>query len=136
MKIIGLFSIILVGCGEAQIVAECTMNGFGHGQCSFSNVGTARGAGCGKGVAYRIQGEPANWDDGMIIYGPILCTGDLTPSSTTQQVFSIPQTSLLCIDHNRDVWTHNCEFQYVWNRHEEGGNKLRIDMFGSESVSY
>lgn len=38
-----LAAVILCGCGEAKITAECTLNGFGVGQCVFHNAGTAEG---------------------------------------------------------------------------------------------
>jgi hypothetical protein len=39
-----LSALSLIGCGQSTIDNSCSMNGYGSGECSFTNTGSGTGA--------------------------------------------------------------------------------------------
>lgn len=83
---------------------ECVMNGFGQGNCSFTNTGKSSGSACGI-----IQ-----------VYGPVslssgtFCSGKVDPQSTVKVEFSIPQVNIAC-DDGYSKWSDICSFNFILN---------------------
>lgn len=60
--------------GEAQIDASCGINGFGAGNCTFTNTGDGSGSVCGVVVLTDHRGDT--------IESGTICSGKLEPSSS------------------------------------------------------
>src|SRR4051812_8993419 len=54
---IATLGLLAVGCGKARVEETCTMNGFGQGECNFTNTGTAAGSLCGRIVVRKKSDE-------------------------------------------------------------------------------
>jgi len=87
-----LLSIVILGCGKSSIQKECTTNGIGEGQCSFTNLGTAKGSQCGRmSVGFKhISGMMKT------AKSAIFCSGEVEPKSTNIIKFNIPNMKELC----------------------------------------
>ncbi len=108
MRILLILCVVAVvgGCGKADIEAQCTLNGFGAGSCSFTNTGNGKGAICGKIVLTRTDGGEARGESNRF------CSGQVEQSSTTKVEFSMPDVRDVC-DHTSDQkWTQVCEFEF------------------------
>lgn len=88
--------------GEPKIEQRCTMNGFGAGTCTFTNVGDGSGTVCGHIVVSRTGG-------GSDQSGP-LCSGNIEPSSTKNIEFNVPSTNELCSGNGK--WSDVCSFTF------------------------
>lgn len=95
------------------IIAEsCVMNGYGKGECSFTNTGKTAGAVCGQ---IHVQGP------GIAMSDPF-CSGQVAPMSTTKIDFNIPAVDELC-DNGFESWTEKCSFDFV-ERGLNGGDTV------------
>lgn len=90
--VVFLLGIIFIGCGNPSIQKECTVNGIGEGQCSFTNLGTAKGSLCGRmSVGFkRVSGSFKTTKSA------IFCSGEVEPQSTNIVKFNIPGMKALC----------------------------------------
>jgi hypothetical protein len=85
------------------IVEEsCVMNGWGQGECSFTNSGKTAGAKCGT---INVQGPGMAQSDKF-------CSGMVEPMSTEKVEFKIPAVNELC-DNGFESWTKKCDFTFV-----------------------
>jgi len=80
----------------------CVMNGYGKGDCSFTNTGKTAGAQCGY---ISVQGPG-------VVTSDQFCSGSVQPYSTTKVEFDIPAVNDLC-DNGFESWTEKCEFTFV-----------------------
>jgi len=82
----------------------CIMNGWGKGDCKFTNTGKTAGYQCGY---ISVQGPG-------VVYSEQFCSGSVQPYSTTKVEFDIPAVNELC-DNGFESWTKKCEFSFVPN---------------------
>jgi hypothetical protein len=81
---------------------DCIMNGYGKGDCKFTNTGKTAGAQCGyievkgPGVAKSEQ----------------FCSGMVQSFTTNKVEFDIPAVNELC-DNGFESWTEKCEFTFI-----------------------
>jgi hypothetical protein len=80
----------------------CVMNGYGKGDCSFTNTGKTAGAQCGY---ISVQGPG-------VVTSEQFCSGSVQPYSTTKVEFDIPAVNDLC-DNGMESWTEKCNFDFV-----------------------
>jgi hypothetical protein len=80
----------------------CVMNGYGKGDCSFTNTGKTAGAQCGY---ISVQGPG-------VVTSEQFCSGSVQPYSTTKVEFDIPAVNDLC-DNGMESWTEKCKFDFV-----------------------
>ena len=84
------------------IIAEsCTMNGWGVGECNFTNTGKTAGAKCG---VINVQGPG-------VVQSDKFCSGMVEPMSTEKVEFKIPAVDELC-DNGFQSWTEKCNFDF------------------------
>jgi hypothetical protein len=82
----------------------CVMNGYGKGDCKFTNTGKTAGAQCGyievkgPGVAKSEQ----------------FCSGSVQPYSTNSVEFNVVEVNELC-DNGFESWTKKCEFSFIFS---------------------
>jgi len=82
----------------------CVMNGYGKGDCKFTNTGKTAGAQCGH----------------IEVYGPgtakseQFCSGLVGSYSTNKVDFDIPAVNELC-DNGFESWTKKCTFNFIPN---------------------
>jgi hypothetical protein len=81
---------------------DCIMNGFGHGNCKFTNTGKTAGAQCGY---IEVQGPG-------VAKSEQFCSGSVQPLSTTSVEFDIPTVRELC-DNGFESWMKKCSFGFV-----------------------
>ena len=86
------------------IEASCTMNGYGKGECSFTNSGKSTGAKCGS---ITVNGPG-------VVQSDKFCSGQVAPMSTEKVEFNIPAVDELC-DNGFDDWRDKCEFSFTEN---------------------
>ena len=84
------------------VEASCVMNGYGKGDCSFTNTGKTPGAKCGN---IHVDGPGTVFSDKF-------CSGQVQPQSTTKVEFNIPAVDKLC-DNGFGPWTDKCNFSFV-----------------------
>lgn len=84
------------------ITEECVMNGFGQGNCAFTNTGKTAGAVCG---VIKVIG-PGTAESSKF------CSGQVQPMSTEKVDFTIPEVDELC-DNGFESWTEKCDFTFV-----------------------
>lgn len=96
----------VVGCGKPHVEQSCTMNGFGQGECSFTNTGTAVGSVCGKVIVRKKKGETETAESS------VFCSGEVGKQSTTKVEFKIPAVNAMCSGGN---WQENCGFVFKAN---------------------
>ena len=84
------------------IEEECVMNGFGMGNCTFTNTGKTTGAVCG---VIQVNGP------GQVHSGKF-CSGQVEPQSTEKVEFHIPQVDQLC-DNGFASWMEKCDFTFL-----------------------
>jgi hypothetical protein len=84
------------------IEASCVMNGFGVGECSFTNSGKSTGAKCG---VINVQGPG-------VVQSDKFCSGQVQPMSTEKVEFKIPAVDQLC-DNGFEDWGDKCDFSFV-----------------------
>jgi hypothetical protein len=85
------------------IIAEsCTMNGYGQGECNFTNTGKSAGAKCG---VIAVQGPG-------VVQSDKFCSGQVAPMSTEKVEFKIPAVDELC-DNGFESWTEKCSFGFL-----------------------
>ena len=84
------------------IEAACVMNGFGEGNCKFTNTGKTAGPQCGNIV---VQGPG-------VAKSEQFCSGLVQPYTTNKVEFSIPEVRELCSNGFED-WTKKCPFSFV-----------------------
>ena len=82
--------------------SSCVMNGYGKGDCSFTNTGKTAGAQCGN---IHVEGPGAVFSDKF-------CSGQVQPQSTTKVDFNIPAVNDLC-DNGFNPWTDKCSFSFI-----------------------
>lgn len=78
------------GCGSPHLESNCTMNGLGAGECSFTNTGTASGSMCGRIAVARNDGRAGRASSATF------CSGEVAARSTTKVEFTIPEVRSLC----------------------------------------
>lgn len=108
----------LTACGDPNIEAECVMNGFGKGECSFTNTGDAPGAQCGRIYVqrrYTSTSDPKRPD----VTSSTFCSGEVAPSSTAKVEFNVPDVSTHCEPkHPTAKWSSMCSFEFKLNDSE------------------
>ena len=82
----------------------CVMNGYGKGDCKFTNTGKTAGAQCGY---ISVQGPG-------VVTSEQFCSGSVQPYSTNKVEFDIPAVNELC-DNGFESWTKKCDFTFVLN---------------------
>ena len=95
------------------ITEDCVMNGFGQGNCTFTNTGKTPGAVCG---VIQVMG-PGTAESSKF------CSGQVQPQTTEKVEFHIPQVDQLC-DNGFESWTEKCDFTFVRDdapKTQEGG---------------
>jgi len=97
---------LVVGCGKPHVEQTCTMNGFGQGECSFTNTGTAAGSVCGKVVVQKKRDATETSESS------VFCSGEVGKQSTTKVDFKIPSVNTMC---SGGPWQENCEFSFKSN---------------------
>jgi hypothetical protein len=92
---------------QVPVTWECTMNGYGTGQCTFTNPSPHlfSSSACGYVGVSRVGSS--------IGQSAVFCSGDVAPHSTTQVSFSIPAVSDGCGTTNGSPWTKVCSFDFV-----------------------
>jgi hypothetical protein len=85
------------------IEAACIMNGFGEGNCKFTNTGKTAGPQCGY-IEVRGPG---------VAKSEQFCSGLVQPYTTNKVEFSIPEVRELCSNGFED-WTKKCPFNFVF----------------------
>lgn len=96
---------------QRPIVEEsCVMNGYGKGNCSFTNSGKTAGAVCGQ---IQVNGPGTT-------YSNKFCSGMVQPMTTTKVEFDIPAVDQLC-DNGFASWTEKCSFDFI--KDAAGGDK-------------
>ncbi len=83
------------------IEASCTMNGYGQGECNFTNSGKTAGAKCGT---INVQGPG-------VVQSDKFCSGMVQPMSTEKVDFKIPAVDELC-DNGFEDWRDKCSFDF------------------------
>ena len=89
---------------RAIVEENCIMNGYGEGNCSFTNIGRTTGALCG---AIQVDGPGT-------VTSSKFCSGPVQPQSTVKVEFHIPEVDELC-DNALESWTEKCAFTFVPN---------------------
>jgi hypothetical protein len=84
------------------VEASCTMNGYGAGECNFTNSGKTAGAKCGT---INVNGPG-------VVQSDKFCSGQVAPMSTEKVEFKIPAVDELC-DNGFDDWRDKCDFNFV-----------------------
>ena len=84
------------------IEASCLMDGYGKGECSFTNSGKTAGAKCG---VINVQGPG-------VVQSDKFCSGMVQPMSTEKVEFKIPAVDELC-DNGFEDWRDKCGFDFV-----------------------
>jgi len=127
-RVLVLFALVFVmgvGCKEAKeekenqvdkakdvkITPSCTMNGFGKGQCQFTNKGEDAGSVCGQvNVVDAINLETVK------ISSASSCSGEVKPRSSVTVPFSIPGVRGVCsktsYGSKAASWTDVCSFDW------------------------
>jgi hypothetical protein len=80
----------------------CIMDGYGKGNCDFTNTGKTAGAICG---VIQVNGPG-------IANSNKFCSGMVAPMSTTKVEFNIPAVDQLC-DNGFNDWRDKCDFSFV-----------------------
>jgi hypothetical protein len=83
------------------IEVSCTMNGYGQGECNFTNSGKSTGAKCGT---INVQGPG-------VVQSDKFCSGMVQPMSTEKVEFKIPAVDELC-DNGFEDWRDKCSFDF------------------------
>jgi hypothetical protein len=89
---------------RAIVEEDCIMNGYGQGNCNFTNIGRTTGALCG---VIQVDGPGT-------VTSSKFCSGPVQPQSTEKVEFNIPQVDELC-DNGFEPWTEKCSFTFVPN---------------------
>ena len=84
------------------VEATCVMNGYGEGDCKFTNTGKTAGPQCGY---IGVNGPGVTTSE-------VFCSGLVQPYTTTKVDFSIPAVSKLCEDGMKN-WQDVCTFEFV-----------------------
>ncbi len=79
------------------------MNGFGNGDCSFTNTGRSAGSVCGVIEVSSILGGK--------IRSNSFCSGNVQSRSTAKVEFSIPSVDSHC--SGELPWNSMCSFDFV-----------------------
>ena len=82
----------------------CIMNGYGHGNCKFTNTGKTAGAQCGH---IEVKGPG-------VAKSEQFCSGSVEPYSTNSVQFNVVEVNELC-DNGFESWTKKCNFNFVFN---------------------
>jgi hypothetical protein len=83
------------------IEVSCTMDGYGSGECNFTNSGKTAGAKCGT---INVQGPG-------VVQSDKFCSGMVQPMSTEKVEFKIPAVDELC-DNGFEDWRDKCSFDF------------------------
>jgi hypothetical protein len=83
------------------IEQSCLMDGYGSGECSFTNSGKTAGAKCGT---INVEGPG-------VVQSDKFCSGMVQPMSTEKVEFKIPAVDELC-DNGFDDWRDKCSFDF------------------------
>lgn len=99
---------IVIRTVDPQMWTSCPMNGFGSGECTFTNRGIVPDRVCGKVTVKRtMNGETAST--------PTICSGWLLPSSSVQISFVLPDTRSVCATpyYSHQEWSDVCKFGFA-----------------------
>lgn len=99
-----LLALSMLACGKADISQQCTMNGFGKGQCTFTNLGTSKGSVCGTVAVTENRYS-------LTTRTSVFCSGEVEPKSTVSVSFSNPFVSELCEAEGK-TWDKVCDFTF------------------------
>jgi len=103
--------VIIVGYGVANYFTDvwpsCTMNGFGMGECTFTNQGFVPSRICGKIVVRQTIRDEAT-DTAAF------CSGLVWPNSSVQVSFVVPGAQSLCATayDSGKHWGDVCSFGF------------------------
>ena len=100
-----LFGASMVGAYQPKITQECTMNGFGAGDCRFTNTGQRSGSACGNITVDRNVGAASE-------SSAVFCSGDVARNSTTSVAFVVIGVNKMCASTERP-WTEVCSFRFI-----------------------
>jgi hypothetical protein len=101
--ILAFLAFSLNACGKPNISNECSMNGFGNGECSFSNRGTAEGA-------VTITVTVRNHQTGGTVSAK-LDSGLVGKGDVRERKLVVPGVHDLCKPASHDnSWTDVCSF--------------------------
>lgn len=94
LLLIFLFSLFCISCGKPEIAWDCTMNGFGAGECRFTNKGDGKGAVCGH-IEVKQVGR-AKFADPFPQKSGEFCSGEVAPKSTETVGFQVTGLDFFC----------------------------------------
>jgi len=75
-----MVGILLLGCGEPDIEVSCHTNGFGQGECVFTNKGTAEGT---KEVTVKVENRRTGKSVSTTVHSGIVPKGDVRERKVT-----------------------------------------------------
>jgi hypothetical protein len=81
---------------------DCIMNGYGKGNCKFTNTGKTAGAQCGY---IEVEGPG-------VVKSEQFCSGMVQSLTTNKVEFDIPPVNELC-ENGFESWTKKCEFTFI-----------------------
>jgi hypothetical protein len=107
----GIWAIQALGSKIDPMLAACTMNGFGAGECTFTNRGFVPQRMCGHVTVTESYGSSS-------ADSPPLCTGFVWPKSSAQQSFVVSETRKMCSAKKdpfglASTWSEACSFTFV-----------------------
>ena len=92
-----------IAYANRPIVEEtCMMNGYGDGDCKFTNTGKTAGPLCGH---IEVDGPG-------VAKSELFCSGSVQPYTTNKVEFSIPSVGELCAN-GFESWQDKCSFDFV-----------------------
>lgn len=74
---------------KSKVSADCTMNGFGQGECSFTNTGFFSSSVCGRIEVYSKLTHST-------VRSSLFCSGSVGGNSTTEVKFSVVDVPKAC----------------------------------------
>lgn len=77
--------------GKPEINVSCSINGYGSGECTFTNTGNASGKVCGK---VKLVNTVSYWK--KPIYSETICSGKVEESSSVAVSVHLSGASDLC----------------------------------------
>lgn len=110
--------VVALGCGKADLNVDCSVDGFGTGNCQFTNTGNRSGRMCGRVVVFR-SGPHWGFRSGQLYPGDwreseIFCSGEVERSDTRSVPFQVPEVRELCDPSGTayESWRDMCSFNF------------------------
>lgn len=92
----------LIGCSKADFRANCQLNAWGQGNCTFTNLGKGSGSMC---IVATVSNHT-----GMTRRSMETCSGTLGPKSTSKAEYAIPDWDALCPTQLGQNWQEVCQW--------------------------